>query len=83
MCPLAATQDVAARIHTVSPSKTNQIANRATDKTNEQAASKPGKLVVAVASRALFDLDESHGVFESEGEDAYARYQVRHEKGQA
>jgi 5'-nucleotidase len=50
-----------------------------TDKTHEKAAPQPGKLVVAVASRALFDLDESHGVFESEGEDAYARYQIRHE----
>lgn len=51
-----------------------------TDKTIEQAVSQPGKLVVAVASRALFDLDESHRVFESEGEDAYARYQIMHER---
>ena len=46
---------------------------------NKQAALKPEKLVVAVASRALFDLDESHRVFENEGEDAYARYQIMHE----
>lgn len=37
------------------------------------------KLVVAISSRALFNLDESHTVFETEGEDAYCRYQVDHE----
>ena len=36
-------------------------------------------LIVAIASRALFDLDESHRVFEDEGEAAYCRYQVEHE----
>lgn len=36
-------------------------------------------LVVAISSRALFDLDESHRVFESEGLAAYAEYQVKHE----
>jgi 5'-nucleotidase len=36
----------------------------------------PGeKLVIAVASSALFDLRESHRVFERQGEAAYARYQ--------
>ena len=29
------------------------------------------RLVVAVSSRALFDLDESHQVFENQGVDAY------------
>jgi 5'-nucleotidase len=38
-----------------------------------------GKLVVAVSSRALFDLDESHAIFENEGVDAYCRHQVEHE----
>lgn len=38
-----------------------------------------GKLVVAIASRALFNLDESHSVFENEGVEAYARYQIEHE----
>jgi len=38
-----------------------------------------GKLVVAISSRALFDLDESHGIFESEGVDAYCAYQTEHE----
>jgi 5'-nucleotidase len=37
------------------------------------------KLVVAISSRALFDLSESHRVFEAEGEDGYARYQIAHE----
>jgi len=36
-------------------------------------------LVVAISSRALFDLDESHEVFESEGLEAYAEYQVERE----
>jgi len=42
-------------------------------------ASLDGKLVVAVSSRALFDLDESHRVFEEEGVDAYARHQTERE----
>lgn len=37
------------------------------------------RLVVAISSRALFDLDESHRLFEASGEDAYARYQIEHE----
>jgi 5'-nucleotidase len=37
------------------------------------------KLVVAISSRALFDLDESHAVFESQGIDAYCKYQIEHE----
>jgi 5'-nucleotidase len=37
------------------------------------------KLVVAVSSRALFDLDESHVLFEKEGVEAYCRHQVEHE----
>ena len=36
-------------------------------------------LVVAISSRALFDLDESHKVFEEEGIEAYCRYQIEHE----
>jgi 5'-nucleotidase len=39
----------------------------------------PVRLVVAISSRALFDLSESHRVFETEGVDAYCRYQVEHE----
>ncbi|MGR8934343.1 MAG: 5'-nucleotidase [Gammaproteobacteria bacterium] len=37
------------------------------------------KLVVAVSSRALFDLDESHRIFETEGKEAFCRYQIGHE----
>ncbi len=37
-------------------------------------------LVVATSSRALFDLDESHRVFEEEGVDAYHAYQIAHEE---
>jgi 5'-nucleotidase len=37
------------------------------------------RLVVAISSRALFDLDESHAVFENEGVEAYCRYQVERE----
>ncbi len=38
------------------------------------------KLVVALSSRALFNLDESHKVFESEGLEAYSRYQIEREE---
>jgi len=37
------------------------------------------KLVIAISSRALFDLDESHQVFEREGLEAYSKYQIAHE----
>ncbi len=37
------------------------------------------KLVIAISSRALFNLDKSHQVFVSEGLDAYTRYQIEHE----
>jgi 5'-nucleotidase len=37
------------------------------------------RLVVAISSRALFDLNVSHHVFETEGVDAYCRYQIAHE----
>lgn len=37
------------------------------------------KLVVAISSRALFDLEEGHRVFETEGVDAYCRYQIERE----
>jgi 5'-nucleotidase len=36
-------------------------------------------LVIGISSRALFDLRESHAVFESQGLAAYADYQVAHE----
>jgi len=37
------------------------------------------KLVIAISSRALFDLIESHKVYESEGVEAYCKYQVEQE----
>lgn len=37
------------------------------------------KLVVAISSRALFDLDESHQVYEEQGVEAYCHYQIEHE----
>lgn len=40
---------------------------------------KQEKLVVAISSRALFDLSESHRVFESEGLEAYSKYQIARE----
>ena len=38
------------------------------------------KLVVAISSRALFDLDASHQIFEAGGEEAYSQYQIDHEE---
>ena len=50
------------------------------------ASSSPGermlaevKLVVAISSRALFDLDESHQVFVAKGEEEYSLYQISQE----
>ena len=37
------------------------------------------KLTIAISSRALFNLDESHEVYEQEGLEAYQRYQIEHE----
>jgi 5'-nucleotidase len=45
------------------------------ENTRPQVAS----LVVAISSRALFDLDESHRIFEEGGEESYSRYQIEKE----
>ena len=37
------------------------------------------KLVVAISSRALFDLEDGHRVFTEQGVDAYCHYQMSHE----
>lgn len=37
------------------------------------------KLVIAISSRALFDLDESNEIFETEGLEKYTSYQIQHE----
>ena len=41
---------------------------------------KSKKLVVAISSRALFDLNESHEVYQKQGLKAYAEYQIAHEE---
>lgn len=38
------------------------------------------KLVVGISSRALFDLEAEHRIYEEEGLQAYLAYQVEHEK---
>ena len=40
---------------------------------------KTDKLVVAISSRALFNLEDAHEVFIKEGVDAYCQYQIDHE----
>lgn len=37
------------------------------------------RLIVAISSRALFDLSDSHQVYQARGVDAYREYQVAHE----
>jgi 5'-nucleotidase len=37
------------------------------------------KLVIAISSRALFDLDDSHQIFEDKGVDEYSKFQIEHE----
>ena len=50
---------------------------------NARAPGSDGKsestLVVAISSRALFDLGDSHALFERDGVDAFARYQIARE----
>jgi 5'-nucleotidase len=41
---------------------------------------KNNKLVIAISSRALFNLDDSHRVFEQQGLEAFQRYQIEHEE---
>ena len=44
-----------------------------------RGASTEKPLTVAISSRALFDLEDSHRIFVEEGLEAYARYQIEHE----
>ena len=46
---------------------------------NLAVVSNQQRLVVAISSRALFNLDDSHRVFEEEGVDAYHQYQIERE----
>ncbi|MBL4567069.1 MAG: 5'-nucleotidase, partial [Porticoccus sp.] len=36
------------------------------------------KLVIAISSRALFNLDDSHKIYEEQGLESYSQYQVDH-----
>lgn len=38
------------------------------------------KLVIAISSRALFNLDDSHAVFKEQGVEAYTDYQIKREQ---
>ncbi len=44
-----------------------------------QSDDNPGPLTIGISSRALFDLDASHKVFEDGGLEAYMEFQRRHE----
>ncbi len=37
------------------------------------------KLVIAISSRALFNLEESHRIYQEQGVEAYRQYQIEHE----
>ncbi len=39
-----------------------------------------GRMVIGVSSRALFDLSVENEIFESQGLDAYCKYQIEHEQ---
>jgi 5'-nucleotidase len=39
----------------------------------------PQKLVIAISSRALFNLDDAHHIFQTEGLEAYSNYQIEKE----
>ena len=41
--------------------------------------SKESKLIIGISSRALFDLDESHKIYEKEGLKSYQDYQIENE----
>jgi 5'-nucleotidase len=46
---------------------------------HDPTAASDNHLVVAISSRALFDLADSHALFEREGLDAYRAFQIAHE----
>ena len=37
------------------------------------------KLIIGISSRALFDLDKSHEIYEKEGLKSYENYQIENE----
>ncbi|HEX7816426.1 5'-nucleotidase, partial [Dyella sp.] len=46
---------------------------------HDPKAAADNRLVVAISSRALFDLGNSHELFERDGLDAYRAFQIEHE----
>ena len=38
------------------------------------------KLIIGISSRALFDLDESHEIYEKDGVESYKQYQIENEE---
>ncbi len=46
---------------------------------HDSGAANDNRLVVAISSRALFDLGDSHDLFERNGLDAYRAFQIEHE----
>jgi 5'-nucleotidase len=46
---------------------------------HDEASVSDNRLVVAISSRALFDLSESHELYEREGLEAYRGFQIAHE----
>ncbi len=51
-----------------------------TDAVKLQETGSDHALTVAISSRALFDLEESHRIYTEQGLEAYARYQIEHEE---
>ena len=47
--------------------------------TQSKLIAKKQKMVVAISSRALFDLQASHQIYTEQGVDAYCDYQIEHE----
>jgi len=50
-----------------------------TNENNTTMSNQPKKLIIAISSRALFDLDASNTIYEKSGVKAYAKYQIAHE----
>ena len=46
----------------------------------KQITNDNNKLVIAISSRALFNLDESHQIYKKKGVEAYAKHQQDNEE---
>ena len=64
------------RLH---PGRVSDGATGLVDTARMDDAAHPQTLTVAISSRALFDLEDSHALFEREGIDAYSAFQRAHE----